>query len=90
MEVQSLTESFGGSEGIGDFIRSEIIETIITFGLETLLNSLLAGVWPLMWFRWMGATTALLWAGAGYLLWALLVAWLLSRKEKEFRKDLGL
>ncbi len=90
MEVRSIAESFASSEGLGDFLSSEIIGTIITLGLETFINSFLAGIWPLMWIRWMGATTALVWGGVGYIAWAVLIAWLLARKEKELKRDLGL
>ena len=90
LEVQSIAESFASSDGLGDFVSSEIVGTIVTLGIETLLNSLLAGLWPVMWLRWMGPVPALAWAGGGYVLWALLLAWLLARREKEFRSELGL
>ncbi len=47
LEAQSVVESVSEAEGVGDFIRSEIIETIITLGIETCLNTLFASVWPL-------------------------------------------
>ena len=90
MEIQSLIESLSGSSGVGDFVRSEIIGAILTFGLETLVNTLLAGIWPFMWMGWMGATTALAWAGGGYVAWTVALAWLLARREKDYRKELGL
>jgi hypothetical protein len=88
LEVQSIAESFANSDGLGDFVSAEIVGTIVTLGIETLLNSLLAGLWPIMWLRWMGP--ALAWAAGGYVFWALLIAWLLARREKEFRSELGL
>jgi hypothetical protein len=33
---------------------------------------------------------AFYWAGGGYVVWAVLLAWALSRREKEMRKELGL
>jgi len=89
LEIQSLAESYGESAGIRDFLESEILTTIITFGLETLLNTLLAGIWPFLWAGWMGAGPAFGWAVGGYLVWALILGWLLSRREKEFRRELG-
>ena len=90
MEVQSLAQSFSGSEGVGDFVKSELLGTILTLGLETIVNTLLAGVWPVMWVRWMGVTPAFAWAGGGYIFWAVILAWLLARREKRYKKELGL
>ena len=38
----------------------------------------------------MGPARAALWAGGGYAVWAVLLAWLLARREREYRKELGL
>ncbi len=89
LEIQSIVESVGEAASVSDFIRSEIIETIITLGIQTFLNKLMSGIWPLMWIRWMGWTWALAWAGGGYVVWAIALAWLLARREKEYRKELG-
>lgn len=90
MEIMSLTGSFLGSENVGEFVQAEMAEKLLTFGLESLLNTLLAGIWPVMWVRWMGAVPAFGWSFGGYLVWTFILAWLLSRREKEFRKELGL
>ncbi len=70
-------------------MKSEVVGAILTFGLETILNTFLAGFWPVMWIRWMGAPTALAWAGGGYVVWVVILAWLLARREKAYRKELG-
>jgi hypothetical protein len=90
LEIQSIVESFAQSEGFGDFLRSEIISTIITLGLETFVNTLMAGIWPFIWMSSMGWRSALAWAGGGYLVWSVVLAWLLARREREYRKELGL
>ena len=90
LEAVSIIESFSQSESVGDFVSSEVVETIVTLGIETFLNSLLAGFWPVMWVVWMGLVPALAWAAGGYVVWALILAWLLSRREKELRSQLGL
>ena len=90
LEVTALVDSVSEASGVEDFIRSELIETLITFGFETLLNTFLAGIWPVMWISWMGLTQAAMWAGGGYAVWAVLLAWLLARREREYRKELGL
>jgi len=90
MEIRSLTDSFSGAASVGEFLKSEILTAVVTFGLETILNTFLAGIWPVMWINWMGATVAVAWAGGGYVVWTVGVAWLLARREKEYRRELGL
>ena len=90
MEIQSLFESFYEASGFREFVESELIEAIILFGIETIINTFLAGIWPFMWISWMGAGYALAWAGGGYVVWTVILAALLARREKEYRKELGL
>lgn len=90
LEVRSLMESVGDAQDVGDFVRTELVETIFTFGIETVVNTFLAGIWPFMWVDWMGLTQALLWAGGGYALWTVCLAAALARREKAYRKELGL
>ncbi len=90
MEIQSLVDSFFEASGFRDFVESELIEAIITFGFETLINTFLAGIWPFMWISWMGLATAAAWGVGGYAIWTVLLAMLLARREREYRKELGL
>ncbi len=90
LEVRALTESFFESEGVKDFVSSEILEAIFTFGVKTLINSFMAGIWPLVWISQMGLTQAAAWAGGGYAVWTVILAMLLARREKAFKKELGL
>ncbi len=90
MEIRSIVDSFGEASGFRDFVEAELVQAIITFGLETMVNTFLAGVWPFMWVSWMGLTTAAAWAVGGYLIWSIFLAMALARREKEFRKELGL
>jgi len=90
LEVQSLIESYGASESIRDFLSNEIIETLVTFGLQTILNSFLAGIWWYVWLDHMELTEMLLYVGVGYGVWSVFIAMALARREKEFRKELGL
>ncbi len=85
LEIRSLTSSIRGAAGIGDFLVSELL----TFAIESIVNTLMASLWPFMWYRWMG-TEALYWVGGGYALWALLIAVALSRREKRMREELDL
>jgi hypothetical protein len=85
LEFTNLISSIRAASGIRDFLVTELF----TFLIESIVNTLLASVWPFMWFRWMG-TEALYWAGGGYLVWAILIAIVLSRREERMRKELGL
>jgi hypothetical protein len=85
LEFTNLTGSIRAASGISDFLVTELF----TFIIESIINTFLASIWPLMWFRWMGAD-ALYWVGGGYLVWAILIAMVLSRREAQMRKELGL
>ncbi len=85
LEFTSLTSSIREATGIRDFLVSELF----TFAIESIVNTLMASLWPSMWFRWMG-TAALYWAGGGYLIWTLVIAMALSRRERRMREELGL
>ena len=88
--MRSLTESFFEAEGVRDFVSGEIIEAIFTFGIKTIINSFLAGIWPMIWISRMGLTQAGAWAGGGYIVWAVILSVLLARREKQYRKEVGL
>lgn len=90
LEVQSLLGSFNSSDSVQDFVQSEVLGTLITLGLETVVNTLRAGIWPVTWFGWMGAAHTLGWSIGGYVVWLVVLGWLLARREKEFRKELGI
>ena len=85
MEFTDLVDSVASATGVGDFITSELL----TFAIQTFFNSFFASFWPVVWYRVMGVE-AFYWAGGGYLVWAVLLAWALSRREKELKKELGL
>jgi len=61
----------------------------VTFAIQTFLNTFFASFWPVAWYAGMGVE-AFYWAGGGYVVWAVLLAWALSRREKELKKELGL
>jgi hypothetical protein len=86
MEVQSIIESIADADSVGNFVSSEIL----TLGIETFLNTFFSGMWPMMWVSWMGLGTAAAAAGGGYAVWTITLASLLARREKEYRKELGL
>ena len=86
LEVANFVESVASARSIGDFVASELIGFIV----ETFVNTLMASVWPFVWITDMGLTATLLWACGGYLVWTFLLAIALSRREKAFKKELGI
>jgi hypothetical protein len=85
LEVTSLSNAIRGAASVTDFLVSELL----TFAIESILNTLMASFWPFMWYSWMGRP-ALYWAAGGYALWAIIIAVALSRRETHYRKELGL
>ena len=85
LEIRSLTSSIQNAASVTGFLVSELV----TFAIESIVNTLMASLWPFMWYRWMG-TEALSWVGGGYALWAFLIAVALSRREKRMRAELDL
>ena len=59
LEFTSLTSSIREAGGVRDFLVSELF----TFAIESIVNTLLASLWPFMWYRWMG-TDALPYTGS--------------------------
>jgi hypothetical protein len=86
LEVMALVSSVSGADTVQAFVASELV----TFAIETLLNTFLATFWPFVWVRAMGTLGGLGWAVGGYFIWAFLLAVVLSRREKAFRKEIGL
>jgi hypothetical protein len=84
LELADVIESLARANGVGDFITSELL----TFAIQTFLNTFFASFWPVVWYAGVGIE-AFYWAGGGYFAWAVLLAWALSRREKELRKELG-
>ena len=85
LEVRSLASATADAESVGDFLASELL----SFAIEAVMNMLMASWWPITWFLGMGVS-AFYWMAGGYLVWALLLAVLLERREKKFKAELGL
>ncbi len=85
LEIRSLASSVQAASSVMNFLVSELL----TFAIESIVNTFMASLWPLMWYRWMG-TQALYWVGGGYAIWAILIAMALSRREVRLKKELGL
>ncbi len=85
LEITSLSSAIRAAGSVTGFLVSELL----TFAIEAIVNTFLASIWPLMWYRWMGSE-ALYWVGGGYAFWAIIIAVALSRREKTMREELGL
>ena len=49
LEFTSLTSSIREAAGIGDFLVSELF----SFAIESIVNTIMASMWPFIWYRWM-------------------------------------
>ena len=84
LEFVDVVESVASASSVGDFITNELL----TFIVDTVLNTFLASFWPIAWYRAMGVE-ALYWVGGGYVVWSVLLAVALARREKRMQKELG-
>jgi len=85
LEVTSLVGSAASADSVRGFMTSELT----TFMIESVINTVSASFWPVVWYMRMGVS-AVYWVIGGYLTWAVLLAVLLNRREKELRKELDL
>ena len=85
MEFVDVVESVASATGVQDFITSELL----TFILDTLVNTVAASFWPLAWYMAMGIE-AVYWTAGGYVIWTILLAVALAGREKRMKKEMGL
>ncbi|MEQ8330348.1 MAG: hypothetical protein RH859_07815 [Longimicrobiales bacterium] len=69
LEGEALVDDVLAADGIGDLIQGGIVEWLISFGLDTIMNTLLAAIWPVEWIDRMGVLPAALVAGALFGAW---------------------
>ena len=66
LEVNLVSGEFGESEGLSDFLSSQLLEYLLRIGFMSFINGLLAAIWPvyvLQWFSYWGIAVLI----AGYL-----------------------
>ena len=85
LEVVDLWSGISAADGLRDFLASEMV----TFWIESFINTVWASIWPVHWFS-EGGWIALLSLGVGYLLWTGGIAWALDRRQEALKKELGL
>jgi hypothetical protein len=85
LEVANLVDAVAKAGSMTDLVLSELVG----FFIDAFINTFLASAWPLIWYSRMGIS-AVFWAVGGYLVWAFLLAFALSRRERQMRSELGL
>ncbi len=85
LDLTNLASSIASSDGVQDFVVGELL----TFMLETVWYGFLASIWPVTWFLRSGVA-GLLWAAGSYVVWVVVIAWALDRREKRLRRELDL
>lgn len=64
LEIRLIVGDVSESEGVVDFVSSQMIEFIFRFGIQSFVNGFLAFLWPVYVLNWLGAwSLALLVAG---------------------------
>lgn len=68
LEAQTLAEDVGKATGVVDFIEQKSFSWLIGFSVESVMNAVWAGIWPIYWFRdnpvAIGLVFALVWGVA--------------------------
>ncbi len=64
LEIRLIVGDVSESEGVVDFVSSQMIEFIFRFGIQSFVNGFLALLWPVYVLNWLGTwSLALLVAG---------------------------
>jgi hypothetical protein len=64
LEIRAISGDFGGGGDIGDFITSQVVQYIIRFSVESLLNAVFAVIWPVYLLQWAGGLGIVVLIGA--------------------------
>jgi hypothetical protein len=69
LEAQTLAGDVGKATGVMDFIEQKSVSWLIGFSVDSVLNAVWAGIWPIYWFKdhplVIGLVFALAWGGSG-------------------------
>jgi hypothetical protein len=69
LEAQTLAEDVGKATGLMDFVEQKSFSWLIGFSVDSVLNAVWAGIWPIYWFKdhplVIGLVFALAWGGSG-------------------------
>ncbi|HZG41813.1 MAG TPA: hypothetical protein VEY93_02545 [Longimicrobium sp.] len=68
LEAQTLAEDLGKATGVMDFIEQKSFSWLIGFSVDSVLNAVWAGIWPVYWFMdhpvAIGLVFALVWGAS--------------------------
>ncbi len=67
LEFNMITGEFGESDGVGDFLGSQLLEYLFRIGFMSFVNGILASIWPVYVIEWLGAFWAIALLVGGYL-----------------------
>ncbi len=69
LEAQTLADDVARATGLMDFVEQKSFSWLIGFSVDSVLNAVWAGIWPVYWFKdqplVMGLVFALAWGGSG-------------------------
>jgi hypothetical protein len=69
LEAQTLAGDVGKATGLMDFIEQKPVSWLIGFSVDSVLNAVWAGIWPIYWFKdhplVIGLVFALAWGASG-------------------------
>jgi hypothetical protein len=69
LEAQTLAGDVAKATGLMDFIEQKSFSWLIGFSVDSVLNAVWAGIWPIYWFKdhplVIGLVFALAWGGSG-------------------------
>jgi hypothetical protein len=69
LEAQTLAGDVGKAAGVMDFVEQKSFSWLIGFSVDSVLNAVWAGIWPIYWFKdhplVIGLVFALAWGGSG-------------------------
>ena len=66
LEIRTVVVEFAESEGVAEFLVSEIFEFILRFSFMSFVNGALAAIWPLLLVGWIGVWPVLALVCGGY------------------------
>ncbi len=93
LEIRTVTGEFVESASLMAFFTEQLIEFVLRFAIDSLINMLYSFIWPVYWVQWQPPFGAIA-LGAGYLVFANyikqpLTAWLFPDGEPVDEKQSG-
>lgn len=91
LEIRAISGDFSGSSGIGDLITSQLVQYVIRFSVDSLLNAVFAVIWPVYLLQWANGLGIIVLVGAYVVfrlgVYPLLENWIPELKEARQAKE---